>query len=174
MREIFRGPSLIFHLVKIAKEKYSNKQVGKTVIQKLMYLYAVRSLEDFDYTMHHYGPYSSKVGEYINMAEALELVEVKWIPEKGYFIEPNKKGMDKLPVQIEEEKLRQLETVIDEFGGFTANELSIISTTIYVKNNFGISDPQKIIETVLSLKPNNQMEWIKQLLERAGIFNEPN
>ena len=174
MKEMLQGPILVFHLVKMIKEKYPNKQVGKTVIQKLMYLFETRSHEDFDYTMYHYGPYSSKVGGYINRAEALGLIDVKWIPKKGYFIEPNKKGMDKLPIQIEEEKLRQLETVIDEFGGFTANELSIISTTIYVKNNFGISDPQKIIETVLSLKPNNQMEWIKQLLERAGIFNEPN
>jgi len=169
MKEMLQGPILVFHLVKVIKEKYPNKQVGKTVIQKLMYLFETRSHEDFDYTMYHYGPYSSKVGGYINKAEALGLIDVKWIPEKGYFIEPNKKGMDKLPIQIEEEKLRQLKTVIDEFGEFNADELVMISTAVCLKNSFDMEDPQAIIETVLSLKPNKQLDWTKQLLEKAGV-----
>ncbi len=49
-------------------------------------------------------------------------------------------------------------------------ELSIIATAVYVRKNFGIEDPDEITDVILSLKPNNQREWIKNLLKRAGVI----
>jgi len=83
MKEMLKGPAIIYYLVKQLKEKYPDKQVGKTVIQKLMYLFESKSNGDFEFTMYHYGPYSSKVGEYVNIAEVLGLIKQNGNQRKG-------------------------------------------------------------------------------------------
>ncbi len=170
MKEMLKGPSLVYYLVKRLKEKYPEKQIGKTIIQKLLFLVETRSDLDFDYTMYHYGPYSSQIGEYIGLAENLGFINVKWNSKKGYFIEPLQPNKSLL---LEVEDLQNLlEEVVDNYGKFTANELSIITTAIYIKNKFGIKSPEELINIVLQIKPNNKKDWIKDILIKGDVINE--
>jgi len=168
MKDILKGSALVYYLVKELKKKYPEKQVGKTVIQKLMYIFERNSGEDFDYTMYHYGPYSWEVSEYLNLAEALNAVEIDWDPSRGYFIQPKNDFSFKVSIGEREKKL--IKDIIEKYGKFNAIKLSIIATAMYVKNKFGESDSDHIINMVSSLKPKHKKEWIKQILIEAGII----
>lgn len=181
MKEMLRGPSLVYHLVKRLKERYPDKQIGKTIIQKLFFLIETKSESDldFDYTMYHYGPYSSQIGEYISLAEALDFINVKWTSEKGYFIEPLDPPKELL-LDIKDlqnllniKKLQDLlEEVVDNYGKFTANELSIIATAIYIKKRFGIKSREELIDVVLKIKPNNKRDWIRSVLIKGKVIGK--
>ncbi len=99
-----------------------------------MYIFEINSEEDFDYTMYHYGPYSSKVEDFVNIAEALGLLKIEWIPDKGYSINPLNKSSNLL-IKIEKEEKRKIEKIVEKFGEFNVNELFIITTALYIKNN---------------------------------------
>ncbi|MBO8161466.1 MAG: hypothetical protein H0Z24_07495 [Thermosipho sp. (in: Bacteria)] len=168
MEKVIEGALLIFYLVKKLKEKYPEKQIGKTLIQKMMYLFGESSKKDFEYTMYHYGPYSFEISEYINLSENLNLIKVNWVPNKGYYIEPESNF--EINGKLTSEKLKKIEELIEKFGHFSANELAIITTALYVKKNFGIEKNEEIIRTVLSLKPNNEKDWIESILKKAKII----
>ena len=175
MKEMLKGPSLVYYLVKKLKEKYPEKQVGKTIIQKLLFLVETKSNLDFDYTLYHYGPYSSQIGEYIDLAETLGFISVEWNPKKGYFVEPSHpEGNLLLNIESLHDLLNLLEEVIDNYGEFTANKLSIIATAIYIKNKFGIKSPGELVDAVLHIKPNNKRDWIKDVLTEGKVINESN
>jgi len=168
MKELLKELSIIYYIVKKLKEKYPSKQVGKVIIQKLMYLFENQVNKDYEFTMYHYGPHSAKVGKYINLAEALELIIIGWDPEKGYLININESA--ELPAEIAFNEKDIIDQLVDKYGAFSAAELSIIATALYIKNNFGITDSSRLIDTVLSLKPNNQKGWIKDVLRKANII----
>lgn len=170
MKEILKYPVIIYYLVKKLKERNPEKQIGKTVLQKMMYLFEGRSNSDLGFTMYHYGPYSSEVEDYINLAEVLGLIKVDWKPEKGYFIEPNEPL--NLPSEVTSSEKEMIDNLVNKYGDFSAIELSIIATAIYIKDNFGIGD-NEIIDTVLSLKPNKR-EWVEGILKKAGFIDETN
>ena len=169
MKRIVRNARLIYWLIKKLEEKYPANQIGKTKIQKLMYLLENKLNEDFGYTMYHYGPYSSEVAETLNTANILGWLDIKWKIDKGYFISTKKVSLP----ELQDKESKVIENLVDKYGDFSAVELSIIATAVYVKNNFDIEDPDEIIDVVLSLKPNNKREWVKNILEKAGVINEP-
>ncbi len=170
MREIFKGPSLIYHIVKKLKEKYPDRRIGKTKLQKLLYLLEVNSDLDLHYTLYYYGPYSSKVGRYINEANSLDFIKVVWEQDIGYSINPatpNQQFLYNLSDLTQEDVVNK---VIEKYGEFTANELSIITTGIYLQKRFGINDPDKLIDSILKVKPKNRKEWIEEVLKKGGVI----
>ena len=167
MKRILRNAELIYWLVKKLEEKYPNRQIGKTKIQKLMYLLEEELNEDFEYTMYHYGPYSSEIAESLSTANMAGWLDLKWHIDKGYFI--SAKDIS-LPFSIKDKEREIIEKIIDKYGDFSAVELSIIATAVYVRKNFEVGDSDEIIDIVLSLKPNNQRAWIKNLLKKAGVI----
>lgn len=172
MKEMLKGPSLMYYLVKKLKEKYPNKQIGKTIIQKLLFLLETRSDLDFDYTLYHHGPYSSQIGEYIDLAEALDFISIRWDSKKGYFIEPFKPDENLLYDIKDLQNL--IKEIVEDYGKFTANELSIIATAIYIKNKFNIKSSEELINTVWQAKPNNRKDWIEKILMEGKVINESN
>ncbi|RLG32446.1 hypothetical protein DRN98_05285, partial [Methanosarcinales archaeon] len=95
---------------------------------------------------------------------------VDWKQEKGYFIEPN--DPLNLPNEVTSSEKEMIDNLVNKYGDFSAIELSIIATAIYIKDNFGIGD-NEIIDTVLSLKPNKR-EWVEGILKKAGFIDEAN
>ncbi len=176
MREILEEPSLVYYLVKKLKEKDPEKQVGKTIIQKLLFLLETKSDLDFDYTLYHYGPYSSKIGEYIDLIETLGFINVRWDPKKGYFVEPSNSESEENLLSTENlHNLHNLiEEIVDTYGKFTANQLSIIATAFYLKNKFDISSSEQLVDAVLNAKPNNKRDWIINTLIEGKVINESN
>lgn len=162
---IFHDPTLISYVVKNIKETYPEKQISKTIIQKLVYLLSRKNVVDFDYSLYHYGPYSSQVSSELNFAEEIDFIVIDWIPEKGYFISPGPMYSSKQLLQNTKKAERDaINEVIQKYGAYNAVELSIITTALFLKENFGVNDKSKLVEVVSSLKPQYNKERISNLL----------
>ena len=162
---IFHNPTLISYIVKSIKETYPEKQISKTFIQKLFYLLSRKDVVDFDYSLYHYGPYSSQVSSELNFAEEIDFIVIDWIPEKGYFISPGPMYSSKQLLQNTEKTERDaINEVAQKYGAYNAIELSIITTALFLKENFGVNDKSKLVEVISSLKPQYNKERISNLL----------
>jgi uncharacterized protein YwgA len=167
MREsIFKGPAFITHLVKTISEKYPDKQVGKTVIQKLLFLLTREGVVDFDYSMYHYGPYSAQAFIELNFAEDIGAVEVVWVQNRGYFIKPKDTSLERL---LDEEEKAVINRIAEKYGTFNATELSIITTALFVRDYFGVVDDEEIVQVVASLKPQYRRDRIGDILKNCGV-----
>lgn len=166
-RSIFKNPVLIGYMIKKIGEKYPDKQVGKTFVQKIFYLLTRQGVVDFNYSMYHYGPYSSEVSGELNFAESSGIVNVEWIEDKGYFINSTSK-LDKFKSLLKDEEMQAIDDMIETFADFNAIELSLIATALYSRDNFEVSD-EKLAEVVHNAKPNYSLDLIGRVLRRAGI-----
>lgn len=164
---IFKNPALIGYLVKRIKDKYPKRQVGKTIVQKMMYLLNRKDVIDFDYSMYHYGPYSSEVSGELNFAENSDIVQAKWINDKGYFIEATSK-LKKFEKLITEGEKKAIDEIVERFGSYNAIELSIIATGFFLKDNFGVGDTE-LVNVIHQFKQDHTIEFIESILRRAGI-----
>jgi len=164
---IFKNPTLIGYLIKRIKDKYPKRQVGKTIVQKMMYLLNRKDVVDFDYSMYHYGPYSSEVSGELNFAENTGIVQVKWITDKGYFIEATSK-LNNFGKLIKEEEKTAIDEIVERFGSFNAIEISIIATGFFLKDNFGVRDTE-LVNVIHQFKQDYTIEFIESIMKRAGI-----
>ena len=165
---ILRGVAMVSHSVKKLSEKYPDSQIGKTIVQKIMYMLTREGVIDFNYSMYHYGPYSSQVSSEINFAENIGAVEIDWISDKGYFIKPKS---DELEGVLSEDDKQAIDRVIDKYGRFNAIEISIIATALFVEDNFEVNDTEELVRVVTSLKPQYSNR-IKNILKEGGVISE--
>jgi len=159
---------LVGYLVNRLREKEEEKQIGKTVVQKMIYLMSMESDMDFDYSMYHYGPFSKHTAGALDLAKKYGFVKMEWVPEKGYFIEPLEKFSEEA---LDEESKDSIDRVVDRYGKYSAIELSIIATGVYVKTNFDYGDGEELVETVSSLKSDHDKDWIREILEEEGVID---
>ena len=165
---IFESPALIGYLVKRLVSKHPHKQVGKTLVQKMIYLLTRRGVVDFDYSMYHYGPYSAEVAGELNFAECAGIVKINWVDEKGYFIQPGPE-LDKFESLPPKNQREAIDTLIERFGHFNAIELSILTTALFLKDNFGVPDG-RLAEVVHTVKSNHRLDFIEEKLRETGII----
>jgi len=162
---IFHDPALISYVVKRIKETYPVTQISKTIIQKLVYLLSRKNIVDFDYSLYHYGPYSSQVSSELNFAEEIDFIVIDWIPEKGYSISPGSMYSSKQLLQNTQKVERDaINEIVQKYGSYNAIELSIITTALFLKEKFGVNAKSKLVEIVTSLKPQYNKERISNLL----------
>ena len=167
-KSILRGVAMVSHSVKKLSEEYPDSQIGKTIVQKIMYMLTRERVIDFNYSMYHYGPYSAQVSSEINFAENIGAVEIDWISDKGYFIKPKS---DELEGVLSEGDKQAIDRVIDKYGGFNAIEISIIATALFVEDNFEVTDTEELVRVVTSLKPQYSNR-IKNILKEGGVISE--
>lgn len=153
-----KGIALVYFLIEKIREKYSNVQIGKTVVQKMTYLLEKERGYDFGFSMYHYGPYSTLISNYLDLAESLGLLKITWDSEKGYFIEPvrideKSKIYQTLKENIDLKDQEKINKIVENYGKFSplAVRLSIVATALYIKENFDVSE-KEIIEIVKALK----------------------
>jgi len=171
MMSVRKVTALIWHLVKELQDR-GVRQVGKTMVQKMMFLIGREIGEDFAYSMFHYGPFSMVVAQYIDYAEYAKAINVEWHDEKGFFITPvNSKG-DSLSSLLTEEDKKVIKNVVEKYHKFSTSELSIITTALYLKDNFNVQDEKEMIRIVKSIKPGYSEERIGALLKEARILTE--
>ncbi len=179
MNWLLEEAEIISLFVRKISEKNPEHQIGKTIIQKMMYLFEIeynnkyedQKQYDFDYTLYHYGPYSFEINQALNMAKNMKFVSITWNPEKGYFIKPRTINIEN---QINE-NMDQIEEIVEDlvngYGSYYARELSIIATAIYVKqHNTDIHDDD-LVEIVAALKPKYNVQSIRRILIDANIIN---
>jgi uncharacterized protein YwgA len=169
---IFRDPALIGLLVKELHRKDPDKQIGKTVVQKMCYFLTLEGFTDFKYSMYHYGPYSSQVSGELGFAAASGIVNETWQSDLGYFISPGPKERNFEHLVSNEEK-RAINRIIERYGKYNAIEMSIIATAIYHKKVFGVPN-EKLPDVVHSLKKKQSLSQIRKLLCNENIINKDN
>ena len=120
---IFKYPALIGYMIERMSKEYPSKQIGKTIVQKIFYLLTHEGIVNFNYSMYHYGPYSSGLSGELNFAESTGIVDIKWVEDKGYFIYPTEKlkhferrmiDMNTLIKETAREAVKGIKAVSDE------------------------------------------------------------
>lgn len=159
---VLKGVGIICYLVK--KLQGVSPQVGKTVIQKLMYILEKKDIGKYNYTLYHYGPYSSKVESLLNYAEFLKGVDVEWWNGRGYFIKPSTK-IEHFEKSVSEDKKKIIDDIVTKVGSLTAKDLSLLSTILYVENQENISNHEELINVVRSIKPLFSKEEVKEKID---------
>lgn len=163
---IFKPSAIIAYVVKKIFEKNNDRQIGKALLQKMIYLISRYNIGDFSYSLYMYSPYSDNVDFEINFAEDSELIKVEWIDRVGYCITPLKNSEDFFNLISEDEK-RVIDEMVDKYCDFTVEELSIITTAIYIQDYFKIDEKEKIVEVVSKLKSSFNRNFISDVLNRA-------
>ena len=165
---IFRNSGLIGYLVKRLDEEYPDKQIGKTIIQKMMYLLSRSDVANFSFSMYHYGPYSSEVSGELNFAERNGIVDVSWKDAEGYYINPTERAGQFEHLLTGEEK-RAVDDLVTRFGRFRAVDLSLIATALYLKDNFDVEE-DRLVEAVHKAKKRFSPDYIKSILTGSGVL----
>lgn len=154
----------------------SSRQFGKTVMQKMVYLlqaaYGVGC--GYDFSFYTYGPYSFDLSRDLKIIEHHGGVEINFVNSGiwGYSIKPGDKSShfrEKAANTIRQHSLK-LDAVIKEFGKYSAKELELRSTIIYVCREAEENEQQQsrddFIELVHNLKPNFDLKHIENVITR--------
>jgi uncharacterized protein YwgA len=165
---IFKPATLIAYTVKKLDERDPDKQIGKTIIQKMIYLLSRENIGDFNFSLYHYGPYSSEVSAELNFAEDIGMVSINWEEDKGYFIHATQELDEFISLLTDQEK-ETIERFVEKYGEFNAIELSIIATALYLSDYFNVPK-DRLVEKVHNLKREYTREFIEGILKRAGLL----
>lgn len=166
--EVFKLPLLILYLVHSVKKRNSHF-LGRTKIQKLMYLFSLEINEDYNYTLHLFGPYSSYIESELNHAKNMSLIDENYYGD-GYDYRSNDEQNEYLRYLSDKEK-KLLDCISKKYSNFSAKELTVITTAIYIKNNFKEED-NNIVEEVYKLKKKDfSKDKIKEILKSKKIIN---
>jgi uncharacterized protein YwgA len=160
--------AVLCYLIEKLSEATSN-QIGATSIQKLVYLLNRDVDLGYRYTMYHYGPYCGQLTYDQNMAAQLGLITVEWVDKKGYDIKSIAGNQDLIDKNLSPERKTSIDKIISHFGAFNANELSLIATAYFVKDNENIVSDTQLIDIVSAIKPD-YAHIVEGVLKRAGIL----
>jgi uncharacterized protein len=162
--------ALIAELANLMEE--SNKQLGKTTMQKMVYLldsiYNVPS--GYNFSLYLYGPYSSDLMYDLGYVENLGGVKIDEALNGGYCITKN----DNYPKIIEKANnfldihRPQIKKAIAEFGDYNVRELELRSTIIFVYNSALASgkkiDFNSLFLQVKEIKPRFPNEEVRSAI----------
>jgi uncharacterized protein YwgA len=152
----------------------ANYRLGKTALQKMIFLLQ-RSFEvdcDYSYTLYTYGPYSADVARDLDVVAGLGAAQIGYdFGFAGYEIHPGPAG-----AELRERAKGflskigpKLDQLIAEFGGFSAKDLELRSTIVYLSKRG--QDKRKMVEQVHEVKPHfsrTQIEAAVSELEGKG------
>lgn len=155
---------------------------GKTALQKFVYL--LQELFNikvgYDFSLYTYGPFSSELLGDLDYVASLDGVNVNFLPDiHGYQIVP---GTANESIRSNaQEFLSQSEIginrVIEDFGNYSAKDLELRSTIIFVnrdlKNSSQPTSNAKVINLVQEIKPyfsKSDIEVALSELEKKGYI----
>jgi uncharacterized protein YwgA len=173
--DLFKYPAIIGCLVKELARKYPGEQIGKTKLQKLLYLLTDKQITknevvNFYYSLHYYGPYSSEASSELSFAESRKIVRSEWKDDKGFFFKPgdNEERVEKEHLNNNEKLI--IQKLVNRFGKFNARELTIITTYLFLsKEDEYSSEPDKIVEEVCKMK-NYSINDVCNTLKDAEVL----
>lgn len=159
---------IIGTLVDKLNSMYKEKQIGKTIIQKMMFILSRKKVIDVDFSLHHYGPYSPSISDEIDNSKFRELIRIEWRDEQGYFITSTEKAK-KSSSKLSNEQLMEIEKTVKQYGQFKAGHISLIATALFIQDNFNVP-LASIPKVVHDLKPNYSISDIKDTLKKGGVL----
>ncbi|MCK4348746.1 MAG: hypothetical protein KAW47_09025 [Thermoplasmatales archaeon] len=167
---IFKKPALMGHLVKKLEEKNSDKQIGNSYIQKMLFLLTRENIVDFDYSMNSYGPHSNEVSGELSFAEDTGIICSTWDPNKGYFIR-SAPQLEEFESFLHEDEKQAIEKLVETYSDFMTKDLSIITTALFLKDDLGIQN-EELVEKVHNFKEKVSPDHIQKLLQETGIITK--
>lgn len=166
VKNIFKNPALIGYLVKKMLETYPGKQVGKDTIQKLIYFLVESKVVYFNYSMFHFGPFSSEIAYEMEYAENLNIIDIMWKSDHGFFITPSHK-IDHFEDTLSKEEKKQVDNIVKLFGSLSNTDISILATTRFLFNRF--ETPEKELPMVIHyMKPKYTIKYIEDIIGKYG------
>jgi hypothetical protein len=158
-------PETRLAILALMVKRASGQTLGRTQVMKLFYL--LQELKGvplgYDFRLFNYGPFDSEVLSDLSSACGLDTVVEKTIIYSrgyGYDITPGIHA-DKATWSLEanhREIVEKVEEVMREFGTFSASELELRSTLLFVDREFagvgqGVS-LEALVERVRQIKPH--------------------
>jgi uncharacterized protein YwgA len=156
--------NLLLEIIKDINKVNPEKIIGKTFIQKIIFLIGRENIGDFPFTLYHYGPYSDELSDYLSFAEMLNYAKVEWNEYQGYSISILNKKDIKLPYA----ETSKIEEIINKYHDLSANDISLVATAYYLKDEYKIPD-EKIVEEVKKVKPKFSEDYIKKILWECEV-----
>lgn len=124
---------------------------GKKMLQKLMYLIDRRGLSlDLNYSIHYFGPYSSKLDHTIHTLENYDKLSID-TSRSTHIIHLGEVAIEGA---LDEQDQRTVDFVMNHFAKKSAHELEAITTIDYVANTMlkGQGRDPEIIHQVQQIK----------------------
>ena len=162
----------------VERFRAANFRLGKTALQKMIFLLQ-RSFGvdcDYSFTLYTYGPYSSDVARDLDVVAGLGGALVNYDPSfAGYEIHAGSASADLRgrAAAFLDEIGPKLDQLVADFGGYTAKELELRSTAVY------LSKPGQtradLIKQVHEVKPHfspAQIDAAIAELEKKGYVRE--
>lgn len=153
-------PAILARMVSLAP----NQKLGRTQLMKLFYfLQALKGVYlGYDFRLFNYGPFDSEVLYDLSAACAQKYVTehtVTYSGGYGYAIQPGPQS-DRGEAELQSlrpELVSLADDVVREFGGFSAAQLELRSTILYVEREFadkGSVSSEQIVQRVRLVKPH--------------------
>jgi len=159
-------------IVELAKRLENiSPQFGKTALQKMVYLltevYNVPC--DYEYSLYTYGPYSAELAANVDYVNALGGIKMIGGSKGGYEIKIGDEGF-KILKQSEEFITRynkELDQLVSDFGKFSAKDLELRSTLIYINKNDKLTKDE-LTRQLKDLKPYFDETVIKDVIDELN------
>ncbi len=165
-------------MVMITRAKRQRKgRLGKTAMQKLLYLLQVIFHRDVGYRfrLHTYGPYDVQVMVDIDCAVAMGMLKLKYDPASGYTISEGPEVGTLTPYLAQARKKfgKDVDRLLAEFGDMNARDLEARATAAYflrgLSESMDISDSE-LAQKVRQLKPKFSAVEVSRAITHVRSF----
>lgn len=163
-------------LISYLSTKVPKERLGRTAVMKLLYfMQALKQVPlDYDFRLYNYGPFDSEVLVDVKRAqrENAVSVELEQFPSGyGYQISSGELAEEFLEKseQFLDKYRRDIDWVINKFGGLLASELELLSTIDFVSTERQYqldADRDRLLEEVRAIKPHFDRAKIAKEIER--------
>jgi len=155
-------------IVTLAERMQTKNSLGKTTLQKLVYiLQSVYNVPcDYSFALYIYGPFCAELAEDLDYLDALKGVEVKYDRSLNrYEIYPGeiKESIQNRAKDFLKKYEKQIDYVVENFGSLKVRELELCSTAIFVLKDAQMSGQKlsraEVIREIKGIKPHfSEME----------------
>ena len=142
-----------------------NITLGKTALQKVVFLLErVFGLDfEYDFTLYNYGPYCQDLDRDLEIVQGYRGVTVQYDASYGgYRIKPSDLSEDLLRRgrQATDDARSSLNQLISDYGRFTAKELELRSTIIYLASAHYVGE-EDLMKRLKEVKPHFSWKQIE-------------
>ena len=163
-------------IAELAKRLHGvSPQFGKTALQKLVYFLQELYLVDcgYDFELYSYGPFTSQLLGDLDLVEHFGCVTIEPVYSKtgGYVIRPADKAdtlQGKAAQFLNDEKtILALDSLVTEFGSYTAKDLELRATIVYVEREMHRKGKSSTMNEVSRLVGQIKPKFTNQEIVRA-------
>ena len=154
-----------------------NTTVGKTFLQKAVYILqeGLKEQLDYSYKLHFYGPFSQELANDIDALNDMDLIDVEFEPDGiGYQIKITNKGeqfleeLKRRKIEVSEEKIARVLSLIENRN---VRGMELLGTVLYFARL--TSDEDELKKLVNMVKPhfsNAEIEKAYIKIKEEGIL----